>query len=505
MKYSFHIEDKGESDNTDNQKYLEKIKFRNKISYFLISMSFGLSGISDLALQYHCKDDLQIEPQTLALITSLVMIPWMIKPLFGLVTDLVPVCGYRRKFYIIFCGILISISWIILAIIPPNFYTSITLMLCINIGLSFTSVLGEAIVVELSKMPVTLNSQDESKTKDKSTSQARDYISYFFFFKHLGSLGASIFKGILVEYYSTSTVFFIASFNPLLCIISGFIFVENVEFKSNENKVYRREGYENMESIKNVGDTDIPNNIDNNDRISIVPESYFRLIRNFICQKTILIPIIFIIAFVATPSYIFTMFYFITQVLKISPSTQGILSLFSSLATLLSIVLYKLYFKKKTFKFMILWGTCLSFCFGFCDFILVERINLKLGIPDVVMMGFSTSMLSMLGELMLMPILSLAALLSPKNLEGTAYSVFMSALNFGMILSELLGSFLGTFLGITKTNFDNFPKLIIIANCLTLLPLPFIFLISNKYFDVNQEENTQEDKLAEPENMVNVK
>ena len=80
----------------------------------------------------------------------------------------------------------------------------------------------------------------------------------------------------------------------------------------------------------------------------------------------------------------------------------------------------------------------------------------------------------MIGELILMPMLSLACLLCPKNLEGTVYAMFMSALNFGGIMSGLLGSFLTSWLKITSKNYDNLANLILIANFLTICPLPFL-------------------------------
>ena len=123
-----------------------------------------------------------------------------------------------------------------------------------------------------------------------------------------------------------------------------------------------------------------------------------------------------------------------------------------------------------------------------------------MGIPDFAFIIFSYSFMSMLGELISMPLLSLAAVLSPKNYEGTSYSVFMSAINFGGILSSLLGSMLTNMLKITKSDYRNLPDLIIIANFVSLLPLPFLFCLNKSYFDpqVKHAEDKIGSDLIEP-------
>jgi MFS family permease len=172
------------------------------------------------------------------------------------------------------------------------------------------------------------------------------------------------------------------------------------------------------------------------------------------------------------------------------------------LATLIAILMYRLYFKNCNFKLMITIGTVVSFVFSFLGYILVKRINVQLGISDFILVLFSNSFLSMLGELIMMPMLSLACMLSPKNLEGTVYSLFMSALNFGGIMSGINGSLITTWLGITSKDYHNLDKLILISNIMTLIPLPLLICISSSYFqpELNSEQDSEEkQKLNEEE------
>lgn len=102
----------------------------------------GILGLSRLALSFFFKDELQIEPAQVrstllatkscsaaacftascleatpplrppaqhlqaAFLMGLSSLPWMIKPLYGFISDSVPLFGYRRRSYLVACGIL---------------------------------------------------------------------------------------------------------------------------------------------------------------------------------------------------------------------------------------------------------------------------------------------------------------------------------------------------------------------------------------------------------------
>ena len=41
-----------------------------------------------------------------ALLTSISAAPWVVKPLYGFLSDTVPILGYRRRSYLVICGVL---------------------------------------------------------------------------------------------------------------------------------------------------------------------------------------------------------------------------------------------------------------------------------------------------------------------------------------------------------------------------------------------------------------
>ncbi len=84
----------------------EVVKSYNKFAYLFIAFHQVVSYISQVAVQYFFKDELKVETDRLAQINSIIHFPWAIKPILGLTTDFLPNLGYRRKVYIILCGIL---------------------------------------------------------------------------------------------------------------------------------------------------------------------------------------------------------------------------------------------------------------------------------------------------------------------------------------------------------------------------------------------------------------
>ncbi len=50
----------------------------------------------------------------MALLTGISSAPWVIKPLYGFLSDTVPIFGYRRRSYLIICGVLGTPSSLVL-------------------------------------------------------------------------------------------------------------------------------------------------------------------------------------------------------------------------------------------------------------------------------------------------------------------------------------------------------------------------------------------------------
>lgn len=69
-----------------------------------VSQGLG-KGLSKVSTQYYMKDVQKMQPSEAQVYFGVIEIPWIIKPLWGLLTDTVPILGYRRRPYLVSAGI----------------------------------------------------------------------------------------------------------------------------------------------------------------------------------------------------------------------------------------------------------------------------------------------------------------------------------------------------------------------------------------------------------------
>jgi Na+/melibiose symporter-like transporter len=79
----------------------------------LIYIVQGALGISHLAVSFFLKDELGLSPAQSAAMIGFAMLPWTIKPLYGFISDCLPIAGYRRRPYLVFFNLLGALSWVL--------------------------------------------------------------------------------------------------------------------------------------------------------------------------------------------------------------------------------------------------------------------------------------------------------------------------------------------------------------------------------------------------------
>ena len=253
--------------------------------------------------------------------------------------------------------------------------------------------------------------------------------------------------------------------------------------------------------IKNYGTTEEYDDIEIKDDGKIAEiKDQLDLFFTFIQQPIILRPVIFILLYMATPSYSDPLFYFYTNVLNFTPLVMGRLKLVYGLASIIGIFIYNKYLLNISFKKIIWVTTILSIIFNMFTIVVVERVNKILGIPDLVFCVFTDAITVALAEMNTMPLLVLACNLCPKNIEGTLYAFLMSITNLGFLLSNQFGAIMTSYLGITNSDFKNLSILIFIANLILLFPMPALYLVDDKLYNSQLIENKQEDRDKDKEN-----
>jgi len=121
------------------------------LSLFKLSSFIGVLGLADLSISYLYKDDFKLTPAQVSICTGLTSLPWIIKPFWGVISDSYHFCGYRRKSYLILFGFLECFCWCSLASWVRAPVQGLVILICVQVAVSFCNVIGEALLVEVSR------------------------------------------------------------------------------------------------------------------------------------------------------------------------------------------------------------------------------------------------------------------------------------------------------------------------------------------------------------------
>src|SRR5215470_20415709 len=72
-------------------------------------------GLISQPLNYYLKQVYQWTPVQITAFLTVLNLPWFIKPLYGIVSDFVPLFGYRRKTYLALASALAVIGYVLIA------------------------------------------------------------------------------------------------------------------------------------------------------------------------------------------------------------------------------------------------------------------------------------------------------------------------------------------------------------------------------------------------------
>lgn len=84
----------------------EKIHWSFVVGVIVIyGASQGIGGsVFKVSSDYYWKDVQKIQPSEAQVYSGIISIPWIVKPLWGLLTDVLPVAGYKRRPYFVLAG-----------------------------------------------------------------------------------------------------------------------------------------------------------------------------------------------------------------------------------------------------------------------------------------------------------------------------------------------------------------------------------------------------------------
>ncbi|KAM0963029.1 folate-biopterin transporter 1, chloroplastic-like isoform X1 [Malus sylvestris] len=413
----------------------------------------GVLGLARLAVSFYLKDDLHLDPAETAVISGFSALPWLIKPVYGFISDSVPLFGYRRRSYLILSGLLGAVSWSLMATVVDSKFSVAFCIILGSLSVAFSDVVVDSMVVE--------------RARGESQSMSGSLQSLCWGSSAFGGIVSSYFSGSLVDAYGVRFVFGVTALLPLMTSAVAIIVNEQPVIDAAKEQNFPLAGQNLLESWK---------------------QNVLQL-RDAVRQPNVFFPTLFIFLWQATPHSESAMFYFTTNKLGFTPEFLGRVKLVTSIASLLGVGLYNGFLKtvplQKTFLVTTVFGSAI----GLTQVLLVTGLNRKFGISNEWFAMGDSLVITVLSQASFMPVLVLAARLCPEGVEATLFATLMSISNAGSVLGGLMGAGLTQLLGVTKDQYDNLSLLIILCNLSSLLPLPLLGLLPRDQPDVKPEES----------------
>src|SRR6266702_6936507 len=181
---------------------------RLALLFGIVSFAQGMWYLPNQTITISLKDA-GLSAGQVATFFAITTVPWLIKPVYGLLSDFVPLFGYHRKSYLMLTSATAAAAGLLLGSTGEHSYSRMaTFFTCMALGLAFTDVLVDALMVENGK-PLGLTGAFQSVQWGAITTAA---------------ILVGVIGGYLAEHRLLPRAFFLGAFFPLISMLMA-IFV----------------------------------------------------------------------------------------------------------------------------------------------------------------------------------------------------------------------------------------------------------------------------------------
>ncbi len=388
------------------------------IFFALVYVVEGLGQIVGLVSQpltYYLKQVLGWSPvQVTAFITAF-NLPWIIKPVYGIVSDFVPLFGYRRKSYLIIANIvaIAGYFWVTKLLKPTDLAFA---LMFTAYAMAISSTLCGAVLVE----------------NGQRLSESGTFVNQQWLWYNIAAMTAAILGGQLVQRLAPAAALHVAA-GIVACapfaVIAGTIFL----IPEKKTRI-------NIQGMKDS----------------------FRGLLSAFERRHLWIVAGFIFLYYFSPGMTTPLYYHMTDDLKFSQAFIGLLGSIGAAGWVFGALVYRRFFNLLTLKTMlnvsIAVGTVATLAF-----------LLFWNEPAAALISFCAGFAAMLATV---ATITLAADYCPRRAEGFSFAILMSIINLATTLADNLGSFLYTHV------FDkSLPPLILISAAFTAFAFVLVPLL----------------------------
>ena len=405
------------------------------VSYFAIGV---VSKLTQTPVQYYLIEYLDASATQYSVYNTLHRLPWSLKWCFGMLIDGVPIAGYRRKPWLVlgysgFSMLNIYLFWIATPGINQTIFAVFGFTCCYVLA----DVCTDTLTVERSFF--------ESERK-RGSIQSVGFI-YRSFGKVLGSImGTYLYDNGTNWSFDISQIFILNALVPSICMSA--VVWPLVELASQNGVIPST-----LEQLREV----------------------WRVLQ----LRAVWRPMSFIFLFsvMQVPNSAWS--NFLVWGLGFSDLQLGYLTITSSLMGCLGYVSFKLIFFRTSWHRLYIGSSIVSFVFSLMQMLLILRINVRLGIPDISFAIGDSAMVELMESIHAMPAVIMFIQLCPHGAEGTTFALLTAAASLAGTVASDIGSALTSVWDVSNDtleagDFSGVLKLTLLTTLLQILP---VFLI----------------------------
>ncbi len=359
----------------------------------------GLAALPGITISFLLKDTLHMTASQASYFTAITILGWALKPLWGIISDMFPILGYRRKSYLIVTSLGAAAIWFVLGSMEHYSTASILLLFTLSsIMYAFMDVLCDALMVETGK-PMNLTSRFQSVQWTAV---------------YTASIITGLAGGWVATHWNPQRTFSVNALFPLMILAAIFFFLK--ETCIGDVATQRRASLQALREA--ARDT----------------------------QLWLLATFLFFVAF--SPSFGAPFFYYSVDALKFDPMLFGTAASVGAASSAIGAILYGKYgnvFKTRMLvKLAIIVGTVATL-FDLVYFI--PFITAHLDFARWIYLS-SAAVLGGVGAITFIVMLNAAAIACPRWSEGTTFATLTAFWNMGLMGSSALGGYLFGIIGL---------------------------------------------------------
>ncbi|KAJ4953776.1 hypothetical protein NE237_030608 [Protea cynaroides] len=401
-------------------------------------VSQGFAGsFFRVVTDYYWKDVQRVQPSAVQLFIGLYYIPWLMKPIWGLLTDVFPIGGYQRRPYFIIAGVLGIVSSLTVAVTAK-----------LSVIMALLSLIGITAGVAIADVMIDACTARNSIEKPEL---APDMQSLCMLCSSVGALIGYSTSGMSVHHLGAKGSLGVLAIPAILLVVLGFFIYELRCNRPSEKKT--------LEKVKGA-----------------TSSMYTTMKCPHVWKPTLYMYLSLALSISTSEGQ----FYWFTDP-KAGPAFKqevvGVIYAIGALASIVGVLIYHKLLKDYPFRNLLFCAQLLYGISGMLDLVFVLRWNLKLGIPDYFFVVSEECVLRIITRIRWMPMMVLNTKLCPVGIEGTFFALLMCIDSLGGLSSKWGGGLVLHVLHVTRTDFSNLWLALLLRNLLRLSTLGLIFLI----------------------------